>query len=333
MSDPVWVRGAAKDDRYVSVGGRELSSHLRYLRGLRAQVERVALLLPARWTTTRPVTEPAIVSAFHALDEALGGVKSAFLLWTGYYKSTLLVGPVRTATAVVFVKVFPCNSEAEAELARIEQLRTIIPASVRLASVDAPGAGVVIYEAMPRSWKPLSVDVLRPVALEIGVSALRQPSESEREVPAHVSSLDVLEGMVGDEVRRTIERELSGGRSALAHGDFTPWNAFRSPDQRTCLVDYENVGLRPPFFDAVHLETQPAAVAGHGVDLRPLIRTIAEAAGVPIAEAAGWARASTADSILDTTRAHQAFSANRARSLPLLRAKISTFTEALAAGV
>jgi hypothetical protein len=298
-----------------------LYRHLDYLRGMRGAVERAAMRLPAQWSTVRDVVEPEVLAALVEIRRAAGGIASCLLLWTGYYKQTSLVGIVRTTNSLEFVKVFGSQADAVDEEHRLAALRALVPENVRLAEIRRRTGGVISYRLLRRSRRPVPAAALREIALDIGARAL---AEGGHEVSGlrDLAALGVVEEVCGSDTSSLVERNVHGGLMATAHGDFTAWNTFRSLDGRVCLIDYDAVSLRPPFFDAVHFATQGPALAGRSTSLLALTRSIADRAGASSGTARTWVRGCLADAVLEAATAYQAYPANRHRTGVLLRSRV-----------
>ncbi|GGK67646.1 hypothetical protein Ppa06_29320 [Planomonospora parontospora subsp. parontospora] len=70
-----------------------------------------------------------------------------------------------------------------------------------------------------------------------------------------LSPLPVRRGAAGADLRAEAIREISGigGERFAWHGDFSPWNIARGPDDRLLVWDWERFGTGVPLgFDALH---------------------------------------------------------------------------------
>jgi hypothetical protein len=264
-----WLRGASRRARYVGLGVRpnRLYPLLSYLTGRREALERLTMRLPAaalRRTAPWPDADRLVAAALEGMPEP----HSALLLYTGYYKASVFVGPVieRPGAEAVFWKAFRTERDAATELARAAALRRILPGTAVAPDCRSVGSAIVEYDCLARSPRRLSEGDLVDCALALGRSGLEQgdgiPSEPNGVAVSQVvadfrkladwPAADLA--AVGDELERVAARPRY-----LSHGDFTDWNAFRTVDGRLGIVDYDAVGYRPAYFDVVHLLNQRAA--------------------------------------------------------------------------
>jgi hypothetical protein len=285
-----WLRGAAAQPRYIGLGWKpnRLYPVLSYLTGWRETTERLVMRLPT------PVLRRE--SPWPGADEPVAEVlatqaapHSALFLYTGYYKSTAFVGPVvkeADSSDLVFWKAFPDEVAAGLEVDRAATIGTILPGRASIAQSRTLGGGVVEYERLARSRRPLTDDDLIELAREVGRLAQEAPVASSVVRDSAVT----LDQSVLESVCLGLGRprsELSALRSELAkcasaplylsHGDFTRWNVFAAQDGGIAVVDYDAVGLRPAFFDMVHLIGQDATERGSEPSVELLRKRVPEA--------------------------------------------------------
>lgn len=290
-----WVRGARRRARYVGVGRPwRLYSWIHDLQGIRSLAERIALSSVGRLGRPQPVHNPVIQDAWERLTSTVPGIRSALLIYTGFYKDTLLSGAV-DARLPLFVKVFGDFSGHEHEAERLRVLREIVPSSLVLASVVSEMSGVTAYELLERSGRRVPRELLEQAALELGLNAYREASRSgavvgegawKRTIVTARALLTHLGIELSDAALSQLEERAPP--EALAHGDFTPWNAFLTSNEKLAVVDYERVAPRAPFTDAWHLMTQPVALRGGTLDPTIVVARVSELTARDERTALGW---------------------------------------------
>ena len=72
------------------------------------------------------------------------------------------------------------------------------------------------------------------------------------------------------------------------HGDFTNWNLVLDTNSNVWIIDYENVGLGPPYFDFFHFSVQEALLTRNPVLSENLIKDCAEHAKISVSVAKQW---------------------------------------------
>ena len=257
-----WVRGATLKPTYLACGNWYTLSHsLVFHTGLRAGAEQAARFAN-RFIPKTPVVERELTAAFDEANTVLG-IRSAFLLHTGWYKDTYFVGPVEKADgARVFVKSF-ANREAKA----LEALGTDIVARLakghfRTADILADEGDVLAFELLERG-KTCSPDFEQNV-LAMCSDALEQASPA-----MHLHDrLTLVAAHFADRDRPM--PPLGPIPQVMGHGDCTPWNMFRDRFGSPCLVDTERAGVCSPYSDWFHFCTQPLAMKGE----RPAIERL-----------------------------------------------------------
>jgi hypothetical protein len=284
-----WLRGAGRRPRYVGFGGAErLFCGIADLSPWRGTLERAALAARRNGAT---VDDERILEAWRRLRESLPDTTAALLLYTGFYKDTVLSGIV-VGRAPRFVKVFSADDGQEEERRRLELLRAIVPREVTLPELSSPAPGIAAYPLLTRSRRRPTARQLQDVALTIGLNAIHStPSDSghsQRDWQSYLGDTAAL--IRSTELAEVDLDRLTGHRPppAVAHGDFTPWNVFRTGTGELALVDYERVGLRAPFTDAWHLATQPRALRSRASVPDALIARVSQAAGADAGEVRSW---------------------------------------------
>jgi hypothetical protein len=283
-------RGAHPIPRYLVAGdGHRLYASLDYLTGWRGRLERIWMATLSARSQGTAVPEGELRKAFEALEAAVGPIDDALLLCTGAYKSTTLVGPVTTRRhGPLFIKLFENAALAATEQCRAEIAHQVAGGAFRTAPVRMVEDAVVAYELLPRSPRRPSADRALAALVAMATASLaRHPArfDAERE-RAELRELAETYGLELADVCARLPR--STGDAAPAHGDATPWNVFALPDGSLALIDYEEVGLRAPLFDAFHYAVQPPVVAGRPVPAPGVVRRIAVLAGTDERHSARW---------------------------------------------
>ncbi len=329
----VWMRGASSRPRYIAIGHRpnDLYPLLSYLTGLRETAERLVMRLPARLlygTAPWDGAEAAIESVLADQSQP----PSALFLYTGYYKETIFVGPVVLAGdggRIVFWKAFGSQEDIDDELERASNLARIIPAGVTSASCVQRGARLVEYEQLVRAgWRGLTRGEHVACVTAIANSSVRGVSTDRPAVPLEAAVVrsfvdlarysDVPIEALSDELER-----CSGLPLYLSHGDLTRWNLFRTPDGRVAVVDYDEVGFRPAYFDVVHGLAQEAAQRGKVPPVALMRSAVAQAPqGAPRLDLA----ASLFWDAYETMRQHLAHPDNRAATEAVVRLKLAAWS-------
>lgn len=285
-----WIKGAGQRPRYVGFGRAErLFQGIADLSPARGAIERLALAVRGR--NGPPVDEERILAAWSRLHAALPDSTAALLLYTGYYKDTILSGVV-AGRELRFVKVFASPDGTDEEHRRLEQLRPVVPSDVLLPELATPAAGIAAYPLIERAARRPSSKELEEVALAIGLAASHSAPTAG---PGGRRAWDAYISKTADLVDRTDLASLDRScvpavapKATVAHGDFTPWNVFRTTSGRLALVDYERVGLRAPFTDSWHLATQAGALRSRAHVPAELIARVSHTAGANNAQVRAW---------------------------------------------
>ncbi|NIJ47889.1 phosphotransferase [Rhizomicrobium electricum] len=269
-----------------------LAQNIVFLSGLRGFIERAAIDLTQKLDLGRSVKESPVLYGWSQLVRQFQP-RDAFLLYTGYYKDTILVGGVTCANgASLFVKVYDDPAKAAAELVRANCAERFLRPWFKPACLQAADGCVVGYELLIHAKRtPLSTDVETAI-LSLCRSAYNSPRGSRPTadfvdplLSTRLSSINV------SELGATLERLLSEQTptpEVRCHGDLTSWNLFLDNAGALCLVDYEHVGVCSPYADFFHYYVQPAALHCKTVDLEGLVTLSARSAGVHKEEARRW---------------------------------------------
>jgi hypothetical protein len=256
-------------------------------------LERFALRSIGRFGRHPTVRDPAVQAAWSRVSDAFPDMTSALLIYTGVYKRTVLCGIV-AAPRPFFIKVFADLTEHEAEEHRLQMLGQIAPSSVLLARAEFEQDGIVAYELLERSKRRASQSMLENVALEVGLNsyhASRQSGDNKyedwQEIVRAMRRLLTEFGLVIPDKMVSRLNELNPPQM-IAHGDFTPWNAFPSREGRLAVIDYERVDRRAPFTDAWHLATQPLALRGKRALPAVLLARVRDVAECDDSTVLGW---------------------------------------------
>ena len=259
-----WVGGARLKPTYIALGDwLPLSSSLQFLSGPRNLLEQAALRLLGRRTWLIESQElkdsvDRIAKATHA--------DAALLLYTGYYKETLLVGPVSAADGTrLFIKYYQRAERAATEVECAKRVQRLASDYFRLARIHRRVDNIVAYELLPRGRRPAPLPAIRQAVGQMAKSALER-CKATRSTHEQISE-ELIER--GGQFLPALAGDLRALKAASVetpwpdcHGDFTPWNVFMSADGALCLVDYERAGQGPPLTDLFHFHTQPAALVG-----------------------------------------------------------------------
>ena len=332
MTDAYWLRSANGHPRYVAIGGRagRLYSDLDYLMGARGRLERQALRLAEPLLRSSADLPLEALEAVDAVSRSVDGLHQALLLWTGYYKQTWLVGSVvDTGGRRSFCKVFKVASETAEELHRRDELAKVLPASMKLPRGRSGTEGVVLYELVqrPSRRRRPSLQELADLSLQLGATALRSPENSDH-LSAPSAGSATAEALCARYGCATGEA-LMGSRSfhpsvlVVAHGDFTPWNMICAVGGELYAVDFEAVGLWPPYYDFVHLWSQVATLAGKELDVAALVRRLGQSG---VDGPANVVRRALAFDVIETAQAFLAYQENRHRTGRALDRKVSAWT-------
>jgi hypothetical protein len=286
-----WIRGAGRRPRYVGCGRPwDLYRRIDDLEGTRSTLESIALRTVGRLSPAKEVRSTQIQAAWERLNATIPEISSALLIYTGFFKDTVISGVVESRQPL-FVKVFADSTIAAKETARLDALSHIVPADMRLASVVLESNGVIGYELLKRKARRAPVQMLEQAAVELGRKGYHDASTGDsaawrEKIYATRASLAVLGMTLSDHAVSTLEDFTPPG--ALAHGDFTPWNAFVTYPHELALVDYERVGPRAPFTDFWHLATQQAALGGGKLVPSKLAARACALSGLDTATAFRW---------------------------------------------
>jgi hypothetical protein len=257
---------------------------------MRSTLENVALRTVGRFLPSKEVRSTQVQGAWERLNAAVPDINRALLIYTGFYKETVMSGVVE-ARQPLFVKVFADPTIAGKESARIDTLSRIVPADMRLASVVLESNGVIGYELLRRKARRAPVQMLERAAIELGRNGYRDASTGDdgawkEKLYGTQASLAMLGITLSDRAVATLE-DFTPLR-ATAHGDFTPWNAFVTYPHQVAVVDYERVGPRAPFTDSWHLATQQAALGNRRIVPTKLAARVCVLSGLDIATALRW---------------------------------------------
>ncbi len=183
-------------------------------------------LLPARSGAPSEVLE-----ALAAHVPPGGTIAVAKANYDGRYVA-LAIGPEGDGLAVAKVAVDEAGSTAlEKEGARLEELGDDLPWPLVAPKLLERKPGALILEAI--SWRPRARPWRLPEEVAVALGRFHLSGE------AH-----------------------SARRLGPSHGDFAPWNLFKT-SSGWCLLDWEEAGEEaPPFFDLFHYLVQAHALLG-----------------------------------------------------------------------
>lgn len=287
-----WICGASRNPRYIGAGHNpgSLYRFISDLPGLRGQLEKAALKTVGRLRGPS-VTNPAICDALDQIFSAFPEATSALLLYTAYYKTSTVLSGIVSSPEPVFVKVFADPQFQSEEEKRYLSLKTVIPSGVQMAPIQLTTARLTAYGLIPRRRRTASHENLINTAIDLAVSSMRK----ERKAPAFWHQNAKTASQLMERYGSPIKPSSVGWLERLtipcvvAHGDFTPWNAFETPQGDVALVDYERVGFRAPCADVWHLTTQIHALSGNSVRLpRNHLRIVSRALACEYVTAKQW---------------------------------------------
>jgi hypothetical protein len=226
-------------------------------------MEQAALRLLGK--RTWQIDSPELKHSVERITEATGAV-AAFLLYTGYYKETVLVGPVQSGDgAKLFVKCYQQLDRAIAEVECATRVQSLAGDYFRLARVVKRADNIVAYELLPHGRRAAPLAAVQDAAAAMGRNVLERCTATRATDNLIGEGFVDLGGQFSPELAADL-RALRDARIELAwpecHGDLTPWNVFMNDQDQLCLIDYERAGRGPPLADLFHLHTQPAALVG-----------------------------------------------------------------------
>lgn len=323
-----WIRSLAGDLRYIGWGPRpqDLIGKLDYLTGRRASLEQWFVRSPfSRTASQRPIPSlelEQLWSVADALESSRG-----MLLYTGWYKESLFVGPVQVDNAVRFIKVLRSSLEADRERDRSAVAARLVPDHSVLYCLEAERVGVssVAYPAVDRSRASTHQD-----ATAIGLAIYRAAPAAATRDPRRLETADAVLA-AADRItaadRDTLLTALVGSDTdTQSHGDVTPWNVVVDPTGRLALIDYDSVARRPAGFDLAYALTHPSAVAGHAIDGKGAIDELVRC-GLASGEANRIVRASLSHSVVEHLQSAVVHSDNRDRTIDLATRKLVALRE------
>lgn len=288
-----WLHGASRRPRYLGHGAAwPLYAHINDLQGNRGRIERLALTTIGRRGSRKPVTAE-VHEAWERLRSGYPDhITAALFVYTGYFKDTVLSGVVQGQESL-FIKVFSSRDGHRDEADRIGRLQTVVPDSITLAPLVHAADGIVAYRLLTRAAQPASARLLHKSARDIGVQALGlsaawAPDGSTAVAHIAHATSELLSDFGLQENRLAILSQGERVPQPIAHGDFTPWNAFSTPTGRLALVDYERVAHRAPFTDVWHHYTQPRALARRVELPEHLLSSVAEITRTSRASVRTW---------------------------------------------
>lgn len=325
-----WLRSVTGDLRYVAWGRyRELVPSLDYLPGARGRIEQAFLRTPFPHTSRERDVPEAALAAVEDLTATLGAGSAALLLYTGYYKDTWFVGPIRSARGQrAFVKLFQSTDDAAAEVARADQASRLVQDGAFRTLRAVQSGQVVSYDIVSRAGSASDRD-----AVAIGAAIARGRKQDDATPPARArwaarsNAVDaVLAGRFDHSSSRVgpaLAHDVAWG---LAHGDVTPWNIIPT-HEGLVLIDYERVALRPAFFDVVYAGSQGPALRGSPTWARENVDRELRSAGVPTSARPPIVAAALAAAIVEATEDLVRHPENADRSHRLISSKLRYLEE------
>lgn len=263
---PRWIYSPNRRRRYLWAGeGLELAGNLQFLSGIRGLTENLWLHLAPALNAGIPVEEGPMLRAWQLIESSLDKPSSsAFLLDTSRHKKTTLVGPVRSSE-VRFVKLYSASNQAEAEVGRAQLVENLALGLFRTAGIVDIRGNLVSYELLPRGRRLRSLGSILAAVKEMCERGLKSAGVDPTLKRIDLERLGTRMNKIGYEGSTIIENSgiidiALSSPSCACHGDCTPWNTFVDGTGKPCLIDYEEAGFSPPFFDYFHWWVQPAVL-------------------------------------------------------------------------
>lgn len=264
------MRDARGTRRYVAWGdlASRLTEYLRFHQGMRARIERMALGAAYPLVRTGSPVVRDVAACCAAIQGVFGTRSSAFMLYTGWYKESVLVGPVLADDGTRhFVKAFGAESAARAESVRAAALADLLPSSVLIPATTRTEGALVAYELIAHGRRNVQEAGDQRLADFVSEAYSRgAPSSLQFDEVVDCERLERLPSDVridADGIRRLLE--WAEGRQVVfhaAHGDLTPWNVLVGQANKIYLVDFDEVGPAPALSDWFHWVTHADIVAG-----------------------------------------------------------------------
>lgn len=263
-----WLPGARRIRMYLSVGNAlPLKRHLQFMGGLRGRIEDLVVSVLCKAGFGFNVGNNDVLQAYQELRGAVE-VDALMLLYTGWYKNTVFVGPVQAKDGrLYFAKSFKMLSDAHEEFAKAQSVRALADGYFKTAEVLTVCNHTILYELVEHSRAMPDDQAVEDACLAMCAASLRGATSTQR--MNELIDFDVLldfctklpeqtEGLMHAlEYIRKIDISLN---VCSAHGDFTPWNIFSAQDGSICLIDYERFFCATPYFDYFHFYCQPGAM-------------------------------------------------------------------------
>lgn len=270
-----WLPGARRLRMYLSAGDSlQLKRHLQFMGGIRGLIEDLVVTVVGKSGVSLEVGNDEVLNAYQELSDLIK-VDAAMLLYTGWYKNTVFVGPVRgTDGCRYFAKSFKLLSDAREEATKAKSVRTLADGYFKTAGVQNVQGRVILYELVEHGQSVPDARAVEAACLAMCTASLLRSVDAKplKELVDFGALLGFCaqfpwpaEGLISALER--IQKQMSVPvELCFAHGDFTPWNTFSSPDDSICLIDYENFFCGTPYFDYFHYHCQPGAMVN---DLSP----------------------------------------------------------------
>ena len=270
-----------------------LWNDLRFLSGLNALFESFFI---SKFPQNHARLNTAQKQAVLKLEELLGEVKSAILLDTSSYKPTSLVGIVEAKnSSKSFIKIYPEEIDLPKIRAQQKLIEDLTDGIAGTCDLLVARKGVLIYDFIGRT-------VLRKNRRLVQKTAMLLSKSTFKNRDSNINPKDLCDySLNADNIHQTfdkidfkshltnLQRRARHEPLLPCHGDLTTWNSIISEDQSVHLVDYENVGFFPPFFDYIHFVLQPKTLkTNFSINVSKLTKDIAKEAEVSEHRAALW---------------------------------------------
>ena len=271
-----WLRDLRFKRRYLAYGYyAALKNYLNFMSPWRQTLDYWAVGLQSL-KRAKPCRIEMINRVWETIGRNHDYIDGAFFLDVHWYKSSLFVGPIVLEGQSAFLKAFRDTAEVSAQAQQTRFARTHFGDYFIMSDLLFSGENYLALDLIEHDQTPPGFTDLYEAGLDMARDLYTQHRYKSRPLdailPLDLPLLFEKEGAV--DLWRSVFNTIGGGVGRHltpvidirpAHGDFTPWNTFRTPRGEIALIDYERCGWYVPFYDMFHLICQPAAMAGEAV--------------------------------------------------------------------